>query len=133
MSRFIVDTAATIVFFTLLAAFTEYYIAGMDFDEVLITRLLMVPMMIVTGRPYGLWRDWLFLKLLPSAPWGKAVVDCIAFLAFQVPTYAVTLMIAGADYKEIITLLISATVTMIIISRPFGLFLETVRVWARVA
>lgn len=44
MSRFIVDTVATVVFFTIIASFTELFIAGMAPREVLTTRLIMVPM-----------------------------------------------------------------------------------------
>ena len=62
MRCFIIDTAATVVFFTTIAAATELFIAGMELREVLITRLIMVPMMILTARPYGMWRDWFFKR-----------------------------------------------------------------------
>ena len=57
---FIVDTVATVFFFTIVAAITELYVAGMEPREVLKTRLIMMPMMVITGRPYGAWRDWFF-------------------------------------------------------------------------
>lgn len=51
----LVDTLSTILFFTILAAMTELYVAGMESADVLKTRLIMVPLMILTGRPYGVW------------------------------------------------------------------------------
>ena len=51
MRRFIVDTIATIIFFTLIATLTELFIAGMEPSEVLKTRLIMIPMMVITGGP----------------------------------------------------------------------------------
>mgnify|MGYP001595602028 CR=1 FL=1 len=47
----VVDTLSTIFFFTILAAVTELYVAGMEPAEVLKTRAVMIPMMILTGRP----------------------------------------------------------------------------------
>ena len=47
----VVDTLSTIFFFTILAAVTELYVAGMEPAEVLKTRAVMIPMMILTdGR-----------------------------------------------------------------------------------
>ena len=132
MRRFIVDTVATVVFFTIIASFTELFIAGMAPHEVLTTRLIMVPMMILTGRPYGMWRDWFFKQTKPTVSWSKTLIDGLAFMSFQLPIYALTLFIAGADRNEILTLLTSTTVLMFIVSRPFGLFLDAVRTRAGV-
>ena len=132
MRSFIVDTVATVVFFTVLATLTELFIAGMEPREVLITRLIMIPMMVLTGRPYGMWRDWFFKLINPTNPWSRTIVDSLAFMIFQLPIYALTLAIAGADAKEIISLVISVSALMLIISRPFGMYLERVRAWAGV-
>ncbi|MBT8408182.1 MAG: L-alanine exporter AlaE [Alphaproteobacteria bacterium] len=128
----LVDTLATILFFTTAAALTELFVAGMEPREVLITRSLMIPVMIATGRPYGAWRDVIFAKTQPRAGWAKTVVDACAFLSFQLPVYAVTLAVAGADGQEILTLLGATAVLMVLLSRPFGLFLEMIRTVARV-
>ena len=93
----LVDTLATIVFFTTLAAMTEQFIAGKDPDEVLTTRLFMIPMMVLTGRPYGVWRDWFFASTKPTVAWSRTLIDRLAFVSFQLPVYAVTQAIAGAD------------------------------------
>ena len=123
----LVDTLSTILFFTILAALTELYVAGMEPTDVLKTRLIMVPLMILTGRPYGVWRDWFFAGTKPTVSWSKSLIDGLAFLTFQLPIYGLTLWITGADFDEISTLLGSTTVLMLIVSRPFGLFLQAMR------
>ena len=132
MRCFIIDTIATIIFFTLIAALTELFVAGMEPSEVLKTRLIMIPMMVITGRPYGIWRDWFFKKTKPTVTWSKALIDGLAFLSFQLPIYALTLVIAGADQNEVMILLSSTSLLMLIVSRPFGVYLEAVRSWTNV-
>ena len=99
----------------------------MEPAEVLKTRLVMIPMMILTGRPYGAWRDWFFATTKPTVSWSKSLIDGVAFLTFQLPIYRLTLWIVGADVTEIGTLLASTALLMLIISRPFGLFLQAMR------
>jgi hypothetical protein len=123
----LVDTLSTILFFTTLAALTELYVAGMEPTDVLKTRLIMVPLMILTGRPYGVWRDWFFAGTKPTVSWSKSLIDGLAFLTFQLPIYGLTLWIAGADFDEVSTLLGSTAVLMLIVSRPFVLFLQSIR------
>lgn len=132
MRAFVVDSVATVVFFTVLAASTEIFIAGMELKDVLVTRLIMIPMMLLTGRPYGIWRDWLFQAVKPIRTWSVMVTDSVAFMSFQLPIYILTLYIAGASWNEIITLIVTTSGIMLIISRPFGLYLDYVRAWAGV-
>ncbi len=127
MRTFLVDTLATIVFFTTVAAFSELVVAGMEPRQVLIARAIMVPVMVATGRPYGLWRDWLFARLRPRSRLAALATDTAAFLGFQVPVYAATLAAAGADGAEIARAVGAAIVFMIAVGRPFGVFLEAVR------
>tara|TARA_B100001142_G_scaffold188898_1_gene188054 strand:+ start:351 stop:755 length:405 start_codon:yes stop_codon:yes gene_type:complete len=127
MRLIFVDTLSTILFFTILAALTELYVVGMEPADVLKTRLIMVPLMILTGRPYGVWRDWFFVGTKPTVLWSKSLIDGAAFLTFQLPIYGLTLWIVGADFDEIGTALGSAVVLMLIVSRPFGLFLQAMR------
>jgi hypothetical protein len=129
----LVDTLSTILFFTILAALTELYVAGMEPADVLKTRLIMVPLMILTGRPYGVWRDWFFAGTKPTVSWSKSLIDGLAFLTFQLPIYGLTLWIAGADFDEVSTLLGSTAVLMLIVSRPFGLFLQAMRKLAAIS
>ena len=127
MRLFIIDTLATIVFFTVVATFSELIVAGMEPSQVLTTRLLMVPIMVLTGRPYTGWRDWLVKHVRPDHRWSAALVDIAAFLSFQAPVYAATLLIAGANSAEIGAAIGSAMIFMIVLARPFGVFVD----WAR--
>lgn len=129
----IIDTLTTIVFFTVIAAAAELFIGGMTPLEVAKTRLIMAPMMILTGRPYGAWRDRVFAVTRPETALSKSLVDGVAFLSFQLPVYALVLWIAGAAPGEILTLLGTTAVIMLIISRPFGLLLDAMRRLAGVA
>ena len=127
MRLFLIDTLATIAFFTVVATFSELVIAGMEPGEVLATRLLMIPIMMATGRPYTRWRDWMIAICAPRRRWTAAATDILAFLSFQAPVYAATLLIAGASPGEAVTAISSAILFMIILARPFGLFVQHVR------
>ncbi|WP_209428489.1 L-alanine exporter AlaE [Pararhodobacter sp. SW119] len=127
MRLFIIDTLSTVVFFTIVATFSELVIAGMNPAEVLTTRLVMVPIMIVTGRPYTGWRDWLHRQIRPNRRSGAALTDIAAFVSSQVPVYGATLILAGASLQQAAVAILSAIVFMILLARPFGLFVDRVR------
>ena len=129
MRAFIIDTIGTVVFFTIVAGLTELFIAGMEPNQVLIARLITIPVMVLTGRPYGLWRDWIFARFTPQGWLLSIATDILAFLTFQVPVYVTTLLIAGASLKEIQVAVSAAIIFMILLSRPFGLFLDALRKW----
>ena len=101
MKSYLVDTASSLVFFTVIAALSELLIAGMAPGQVLIARLIMIPVMLATSRPYGLWRDWVFARVQPARWISVTLTDIVAFVAFQVPVYITTLVVAGATWAEI--------------------------------
>ena len=86
MKSYFIDTAATVTFFTVVAALSELLIAGMDPKQVLIARLIMIPVMMVTARPYGLWRDWFFSKTRPQRWITNVVCDIIASRFHHIPS-----------------------------------------------
>ncbi len=86
----------------------------------------------IKDSSYGIWGDWFFKNTKLTVSWSKALIDGFAFLSFQLPIYALTLVIAGADQNEVIILLTSTSFLMFIVSRPFGVYLEAVRTWAKV-
>lgn len=133
MKSYLVDTAASLVFFTTIAALSELLIAGMAPGQVLIARLIMIPVMLATSRPYGLWRDWVFARVRPARWISVTLTDIVAFVAFQVPVYITTLVVAGATWAEIGAAVMTAIVFMILLSRPFGIYLETLRNWTGTA
>ena len=55
------------------------------------------------------------------------LIDGSAFLSFQLPVYALVLFIVGAEGGEILVLLASTALLMLLVSRPFGIFLDTAR------
>lgn len=133
MKAFVVDTVATVAFFTLLAALVELFVVGMAPGQVLVARAIMIPVMVLTARPYGLWRDLLFGRLRPTGRLARIVVDTATFLSFQMPVYAATLAVVGAGFAEIVTAIATATSFMLVLGRPFGLYLDTVRRWMNTA
>lgn len=126
---FWIDTLAAVVFFTIVATLTEAFIAKMSWSQVLWARLFAVPAMIATGRPYGMWRDFVFRMLGGPVPrwWRQGVLDVLAFLSFQVPVYVAILVIAGATVAQVWAAVSAAIVFMVLLSRPFGLFLDVAR------
>lgn len=127
MKAFFVDTAATVIFFTGVAAIAELAVAGMDPQQVLVARLIMVPVMIATGRLYGVWRDWVFARFRPQRRATRTLSDVVAFTSFQIPVYMLTLAAVGTTAGQMVAAAGTAVVGMAILSRPFGLFLEFVR------
>lgn len=101
--------------------------AGMTPGPALAARLIMVPVMALTGRPYGLWRDWVIARLAPSRRLASVLSETATFISFQVPVYVLTLIVAGASLREIRLATSSAMVLMVFVGRPFGLCLGLVR------
>ncbi|MEM0899616.1 MAG: L-alanine exporter AlaE [Pseudomonadota bacterium] len=131
MRILIIDTAATIVFFTVVASLTELFIAGMGWREVATTRLAMVPIMVLTARPYTFWRDALFRRFKPMRRLAHIIIDITAFVSFQAPVYLATLLFAGAEVHEVLIAVSSAVIFMVLLARPFGLYIESVRILFR--
>lgn len=99
----------------------------MEPGQVAAARLTAIPVMLLTGRPYGMWRDAAFAALRPSRAAGRTLTDVAAFVTFQVPVYAAILWLAGAEGGQMAAALSSAVVAMVLLSRPFGLWLDWMR------
>ena len=127
MRRLVVDSAAALSFFTVVAGATEFLIARMTLEQVLVSRGTAVPVMLATGRPYGMWRDVVLRRLAPRGRAARAGVDVAAFVTFQVPVYAAILRLAGAEGPQMAAALSSAAVAMVLLSRPYGLWLDWLR------
>lgn len=129
MRRFLADTFALIVFSTIGGAFVELAIAGLTLEQTLRIRLVAIPVMLLAGRPYGLYRDWLFrlTRATDSGQIKAAIVDTIANVSFQVPVYSTLLALNGAHFGQIVTATASVLLVIAITGRPYGIFL----VWCR--
>jgi L-alanine exporter len=129
MRRFLADTSALILFSTVAALFTEVVIAGMTLAQSAQARAAAVPAMLLTARPYGIFRDWVF-RASGAAEGGevrRAVADIGAFVVFQVPVYVAILLLAGATPRQMATACGTAAVILAVSGRPYGLLLDFVR------
>ena len=63
MRAFLADTLALLAFFTVTGILNERLIAGMSWGDVATARAIGAPLMVLTARPYGLWRDWIVGRL----------------------------------------------------------------------
>ncbi len=129
MRRFFADTSALILFSTVAALFTEVVIAGMTLAQSAQARVAAVPAMLLTARPYGIFRDWMF-EVSGAAQGGevrRAVADIVSFMAFQVPVYVAILLFAGATARQMATACGTAAVILAVSGRPYGLPVEFMR------
>ncbi len=126
MKRLIVDTTAMVLFSTLLGAFVEIVVAGLEPAQSLTIRLAAIPLMLITGRPYGIYRDKLFERLGRGrvTPQKSLLIDSLANVTFQLPLYVGLLAWGGASSRQ---MLVAATTILMIASlsgRPYGMFLS---------
>lgn len=124
---FIADTLALVIFFTIAGALNERYIAGMNWDSVMSSRLIGAPLMVLTARSYGLWRDWVMARAQSASALGHLLWDSAALLAFQVPIYVAIITAGGARGTEILFGTLGFAVLMLVLGRPYGLWLDFVR------
>ncbi|WP_102957601.1 L-alanine exporter AlaE [Mangrovicella endophytica] len=124
---FLADTIALILFFTVTSGLNERFVAGMAWNEVLVSRSLGALLMVLTARPYGLWRSWFLERLHPSTGWGTLLSDGLALLLFQVPIYLAIILAGGADLSAALRGAASFAVLMLVLGRPYGLWLQFVR------
>ena len=125
--NFIADTLALVIFFTIVSGLNERFVAGMAWSEVLVSRSIGAVLMVLTARPYGLWRDWVFSKLSPTSRLTEFLTDCVALLYFQVPIYVAILAVGGAEGLSILKGALGFAVLMFVVGRPYGMFLDFVR------
>ncbi|HVG48844.1 MAG TPA: L-alanine exporter AlaE [Rubellimicrobium sp.] len=129
MRAFLADTLALLVFFTITGVLNERFIAGMSWGEVATARAIGAPLMVLTARPYGLWRDWVLGRLAGPGRVARLLWDTAALVTFQVPIYAVILVAGGAEGAEVVQGCLGATAIMLAAGRPYGAWLDLVRSW----
>lgn len=127
LRSFVADTLALVVFFTIVSGLNERFIAGMSWDEVATSRTIGAPLMVLTARPYGFWRDWFLATTKPGSPGATLIMDSIALLSFQVPIYVLIIFASGARGMGIVTGALGFAGLMLFLGRPYGLWLEFVR------
>lgn len=123
----IVDVVAMNVFSLLVAGSVELA-SGMALMAMLRTRLNSALINTVTGRPYGIWRDWVVLRLARGGgSFRRYLADTLAFVVFQLPLYWVSSSLAGAELHAIVTASFGLTLLAGAMGGPYGRFLDLAR------
>lgn len=133
--KFFADTTALVIFFTITGILNERFIAEMSWFEVAVSRTFGGPLMVLTARPYGIWRDVIMARwALPNTSTYKMFAwDTFALVTFQVPIYAFIIWVGGAEGAGLVNGVIGATAIMMVCGRPYGVWLELVRRWFKVS
>ena len=121
----VADTLAMILFSTVMCMSIEVFVAGMTITQSLIARAAAVPTNLLTGRPYGCYRDILFSRfnLDGNSFLQNALGDTVAFVSFQLPLYAFVLLMAHASLHQIIISGGMMTLVFAVAGRPYGVFM----------
>jgi hypothetical protein len=108
----------------------ELLIAGMSFHAHLQVRLAAMVVNTLTGRPFGLWRSFLFARMGldgSAGRWRLYLGDTVAFLSFQLPIYLLNLVMGGASLGAILKASVTATLISGLLGGPYGLYLDLIR------
>jgi hypothetical protein len=128
MMSFIADTLALVIFFTIVGALNERFLAGMRWEQVAASRAIGAPLMVITARPYGIWRDWFMAKYAKaSGKKRRLIADAAALLIFQVPIYLAIIVAGGARGAGAAFGVAGFAMLMLLLGRPYGVWLEFVR------
>ncbi len=130
LKNIVIDASASITFGTVVGGANEYLIAGMTLDQVFHSRgMMMIPNLLV-GRPYGVYRDWMFrkTKTRKESHWlRKGLLDIFTLTTFQCPIYAGVLALAGADKEQITAAVTTVTLGAPLIGVAYGRYLDWFR------
>lgn len=127
VKNYLIDTSASLLFYTPAFAFVEYFIAGMNEKEVFQSRTIGTFVGIATARLYGKFREWwsCALHMDPgSSQLKKILTEASGLTIFTLPCYIATLTIAGASFDETVIALPSGLALSVLSSRPYGYFLD---------
>ena len=128
MRRYLADTSALLVFSTFAGMFTEIVIAGLTVRQSLYARLTALPVILITARPYGVYRDWIWRAW--RADKGAArrlIVDTAALVSFQLPLYWMILAFVGATLWQSAAASGTRIVILAVLGRPYGAVLAAFR------
>jgi hypothetical protein len=128
MRRFLADTSALLVWSTFAGLFTEILIAGLTVKQSLYARLTALPVILITARPYGLYRDWIWRAWrADEGAARRVIVDTAALVSFQLPLYWMILAFVGATLWQIAAASVTAIVILAVSGRPYGVLLDVSR------
>ncbi len=108
--------------------FTEIVVAGLSVQQSLYARLTALPIILITARPYGLYRDWICRRCRAEEGVARRLIaDTAALISFQLPVYWITLAAVGATLWQIAAASVTAIVILSVSGRPFGAMLDLFR------
>ena len=128
--RFLTEAFTMNIFSIVITTPNEILIAGMDFGEFIRTRIAAMVFNTLTGRPYGIWRDWLLRRIglnANSSRVKKYFGDTLAFIGFQLPGYWACCLIGGAEVDEALKASVVLTIIAGLTGGPYGIWLEKFR------
>ena len=128
------DTFAMITWGIVVGMSVEL-LAGLSFEQSLQSRLFSIPVNLLTARAYGLYRDWLIRRgqVIGTGFFQLALLDVLAFISFQIPLYATMVFFTGASVDQVIAACTGQVGAMIIMGRPYGIYLQLCRNWFKPA
>ena len=127
---YLVDTIATISFWTPVGMTQEVLIAGMTVPQSLKVRGISVAVNLFAARPYGIYRNKVFKLLRTTEKTGQVRrywTDYLAFNTFWTPVYAGMLAAGGGDHNQVIKASVASLFATMITGRPFGAYFDFVR------
>ncbi len=125
--EFVADTLALVTFFTVTSGLNERFVGGMEWSEVAVARAIGFPLMLLTARPYGVWRSWWLARVSPRSRHGRLVADGLGLLLFQVPIYIGIVVAGGARGLSVVWATLGFALLMLVLGRPYGLWLGFIR------
>ena len=128
------DTFAMITWGIVVGMSVEL-LAGLSFEQSLQSRLFSIPVNLLTARAYGLYRDGLIRRghFIGTGFCQMALLDVLAFISFQIPLYSTMVFFTGASAEQVIAAATGQVGAMIIMGRPYGIYLQPCRNWFKPA
>lgn len=93
----VVDIGGNITYSLIVGSILDY-VAGLNLSGIIISRTYATGMNIITGGPYGWWREQAYKRTQTHEKSGtvrKTLVDLLAFNTFQVPIYATAIAVGS--------------------------------------
>lgn len=117
--------------FGIVVGMSVELMAGLTFTQSLKSRLISIPVNTIIARPYGIYRDWLMAKstFLGQGFLQASLTDVFAFVSFQIPVYSTILFLTGASTEQVVSASIGQISVMLIMGRPYGLWMQRCRTW----
>lgn len=130
VKAYLVDTSARILFYVPPLALYEKYVAGLDDEQVLTSRVSAVALNLVFGRLHGKVREYVSLVTHTNEESSKSkkfMADTLSGFIIGGTSYVAVLGIAGPTLEQALIAMPFAVGLTTFTGRPFGKFLDWYR------